>query len=109
MTVLVNTGFARQSKRKERDTFRRCGVLKLYTCLLYVAHFLSHHRPMWSRVFLFPNSSVLLVGTDGSAYHWDFLLWMLKIQKKPCPTGLQTQSWSSRKQYRSYSTVQLLG
>jgi len=86
MTILVNTCFSCQPKRKERGTFRRCGVLKLYTCLLYVAPFPSHHRPMWSRV-LFPNFSVLFVDTVGSAYHRAFLHWMLKIQKKPCQTA----------------------
>lgn len=89
MSVLVNTCFSRQPKRKERGTFRRCGVLKLYTCLLYVAPFLSHHRPMWSRVFLFPNFSVLLVDTDGSAYHRAFLHWMLKIQKNHAQLGFK--------------------
>ena len=34
MTTLVNTCFSRQSKRKERGTFRRCGVLKLYMVLI---------------------------------------------------------------------------
>jgi len=44
MTVLVNTCFSRQPKRKERGTFRWRSVLKLYTCFLYAAPFLSSYH-----------------------------------------------------------------
>jgi len=40
MTALVNTCFSCQPKRKERGTFRRCGVLKLHT---FVIWHLSYH------------------------------------------------------------------
>lgn len=99
--------FTPAKKKRKRHIQKMC--IKTVHMSVICCTFPITPQPMWSRVFLFPHFSVWLVDTDGSAYQRAFFYSGCKKKKQPCPTGLQTQSWSSRKQYRPYSTVQLLG
>jgi hypothetical protein len=104
ITILVNTHFSHQSKRKGRKRhIYMMWCIKNCTRLLYVEPFFAQQANVVHSL-PFPYFSVLLVEAYGSAHHTVFLHWMLKIQKKPCPNWVSNQRFIFEQQ----KTVQAL-